>query len=115
MIAFIVAFALFAASSLSVALNIVKQEIISSSRKNQSADRWKATYIIYSACYFFSQAILVFLFFRINSQCKDMNSCVNESKVSQENSQLVDFGEEDLNEAANIIRKSLGEISKNSN
>ena len=40
---------------------------------------------------------------------------VNESKVSQDNSELVDFGEEDLDDATNIIRKSLGEISKHSN
>ena len=73
MIAFIVAFAFFASSSLIVGWSIISQEIIPG-HDQATSKQWMSGYIVYSTCYFASQTILVFLLFRINTQCKEMNS-----------------------------------------
>ena len=73
MIAFIVAFAFFASSSLIVGWSIISQEIIPG-HYQATSKQWMSGYIFYSTCYFASQTILVFLLFRINTQCKEMNS-----------------------------------------
>jgi len=69
MIAFIVAFAFFASSTLLVCWSIISQEIIPG-HDQAASQKWKWGIIFYSTCYFVSQTILVFLLFRINTQCK---------------------------------------------
>jgi hypothetical protein len=53
MIAFIVAFAFFASSSLIVGWSIISQEIITDHDQGTS-QQWKSGYIFYSTCYFAS-------------------------------------------------------------
>lgn len=53
MIAFIVAFAFFASSSLIVGWSIISQEIIPDHDRGTS-QQWKSGYIFYSTCYFAS-------------------------------------------------------------
>jgi len=77
MIAFILAFSLFALSTAGVAISIIRQEVFK--LPAQSLQMQKATYLVYSTCYFISQTTLVVLFYRINTQSLEMNQ-LNETK-----------------------------------